>query len=194
MKKRRRKIPQINSSSSADIAFLLLIFFLITSSLDPRMGLYRKMNPAYPEEALKERNEIEDRNLLHFTLTGRDVVVFKEDEVPPGQIRILSKAFISNINGQDHLPERIDTEIEGLGTVAVTKNHVILLEISRDARYESYIVLLNEVTAAYNELRNEAALELLARNYHELDEGQQAAIRQLYPMRISEKELKEGEE
>ena len=54
MQRRKKKIPQLNSSSTADMAFLLLIFFLITSSFDSMTGIYRKMTPMQAEEILKK--------------------------------------------------------------------------------------------------------------------------------------------
>jgi len=189
MAKQKRRIPQINSSSSADIAFLLLIFFLITSSLDSRTGIYRRLNPAVAEETLRNRNEILDRNLLTFSLDADGSVLYKEEAIPLSEVHLLSKTFIGNPGNLEHLPEKIETEIEGVGIYPVTEDHVISLEIDRRARYESYIMLLNEITKTYNQLRDELSQDLFGKYYIELDEQQQQAIRAIYPLRIAEKEI-----
>ncbi|MDL2256894.1 biopolymer transporter ExbD [Bacteroidales bacterium OttesenSCG-928-I14] len=168
MGKSRRKIPQINSSSSADIAFLLLIFFLITSSIQSNLGIYRRLTPVEAQELIKEKSQIEDRNLLVFQLDSLSKIRYEEDEFPIYNVKELSKAFIISSD---------------------TINHVISLEIDRRARYENYIALLNELTTAYNELRNEIAKEKYGSHLSSLDSEKYEEIREMLPMRISEKEI-----
>ncbi|MDL2241490.1 biopolymer transporter ExbD [Bacteroidales bacterium OttesenSCG-928-L03] len=190
--RRKRKIPQINSSASADIAFLLLIFFLITSSLDPRTGFYQHLETEKNEAALSERQEVLDRNLLTFTLDDRGDILYKDSLILRENIRSLSKTFIDNPNNRDFLPEKVMTEVPILGSLAITVNHIIYLKISPKADYQSYISLLNEVTAAYNELRNERSYESFNAPFTRLTADQQEAVRQVYPLRIAEKEIEEG--
>lgn len=190
--RRKRKIPQINSSASADIAFLLLIFFLVTSSLDPQTGIYRKLETQKNEALLTERNEILDRNLLTFVLNDEGTILYNDSVVAPEAVRSLSKTFIDNPNDREYLPEKITTEIPLIGSFPVTENHIIYLEISPEARYETYITLLNEVTAAYNELRNELAYQRFDAPFTRLSSEQQEAVRRAYPLRIAEKEAEKG--
>ncbi|MDR0413068.1 MAG: biopolymer transporter ExbD [Dysgonamonadaceae bacterium] len=187
MSRPRYKIPPINSSSSADIAFLLLIFFLITSSLDSRTGIYRKMNPAV-REALKKRKDIQERNLLVLTLDKDNRLIYDENPFPLKDVKELSKTFIANPGDQDYLPEKEPVEIAEIGTLAVTAKHVISLKVSREAKYSAYISVLNELTAAYNELRDEAAQTFFDRPFNRLPPEQQEAVRSIYPLQISETE------
>jgi biopolymer transport protein ExbD len=161
--KRRRPKSGISSTASADIAFLLLVFFLITSSLDSQTGIYRRMDAPAAENALKQRTNILERNLLELTLDANSRLLYNDSVFDINNLRTLSKTFIANPNRVDFLPED-------------PSQHVINLKISREASYESYLSVLNELTAAYNELRREA----------------NDTLRVLFPMHISETELQEG--
>jgi biopolymer transport protein ExbD len=170
---RKRKIPAINSSSSADIAFLLLIFFLVTSSFDPKTGIYRKMSVPPAEEALIQRTDIQQRNLLSLTIDADNRIIYNQEEIPLKEIRELSKTFIAQSD---------------------TVNHVISLEVDRDATYQTYLSVLSELTAAYNELRHEAARTMFHMPFLRLTPEQKETIRTLYPMHISETEALRKEE
>lgn len=189
MKSKKRKIPSINSSSSADIAFLLLIFFLITSSLDPKTGIYRKLKTDSPEDVLKEKMDIQNRNLLTFTIKENNRILYEGDTINLFEVRDLSEAFIDNSNNLDFLPEKEMIDIEGIGAYPASLKHIIALEIDRDAKYETYISVLNELTAAYNHLRNNASNVLFNTSFYNLEEDKQEIIRSIYPLRISEIEI-----
>ncbi|GHT75849.1 biopolymer transporter ExbD [Bacteroidia bacterium] len=190
---RKRKIPQINSSSMADIAFLLLIFFLITSSFDSKTGIYRKMNVPEIENALKKRMDIQDRNLLVFTITADNQILYQDEVVSLEKIRPLSMVFIDNPDNAGFLPEKTVVAVPEAGEVAVTSQHVISLKFDRKADYQTYLSVLSELIAAYNDLRREAAHKLLHRSFERLTGEQKEAMRTIYPYRISETELKEDE-
>ena len=186
---RKRKIPEINSSSTADIAFLLLIFFLITSSFDSKTGIYRRMNVPEAENALKKRMDIQERNLLVFTIDDNSRIMHEDEIVPLEKVRLLSTVFIDNPNDADFLPERTIITIPEVGEVAVTTQHIISLKIDRNADYQTYLSVLNELTAAYNDLRREAARTHFHRSFERLTEEQKEAVRTIYPYRISEIEI-----
>jgi biopolymer transport protein ExbD len=191
---RKYKIPSINSGSSADIAFLLLIFFLITSSLDARTGIYRKMNASHAEELLKKRKDIRKRNLLTFTIRADNQLAHNEEIIPLREIKDLSKIFIANPDNLDFLPEKETVHVPEAGDFSTTTRHVISLEVDRKAKYQTYISVLNELTAAYNELRNETAHAIFRRSFERLTPEQQEAVRTIYPLRISEIEIDAGKE
>ena len=88
------------------------------------------------------------------------------------------------------MPEKVTMNVPYFGTVQVTKNHVISLRCDRGSSYKEYVAVQNELVAAYNELRNELAQEKWQKNYADLSEDQQSAIREIYPQRISEAEPK----
>jgi biopolymer transport protein ExbD len=187
MRYRKRKIPEINSSSTADIAFLLMIFFLVAGSLTSVNGIYRKMNPAKTAELLKKR-DIEKRNLLRLTIDNRNQVVCEEEIIALPQLKEVCKTFIDNPNQLDFLPRKESIDVPEIGVYPVSSKHTISLEISREANYQTYQSVLNEILIAYNELQNEAAHAVFQKSFTRLTLEQKEAIRQIYPVHIAEKE------
>jgi biopolymer transport protein ExbD len=188
MKRWKRGIPQINSSSIADIAFLLLIFFLITSSFDSMTGIYRKMNPAQAEEVLKKKRDIEGRNLLKITIDENNRIAYGEQTLALPELKNMVKTFIDNPNEVGFLPQKEERDLFGIGIYKVSSKHNISLEINRNASYQTYLSVLNVMIEAYNELRNEAARSIFQKSFDRLTLEQQESIREIYPQQISEKE------
>ena len=177
MAKGKRKVPDINSSSTADIAFLLLIFFLITTSMDTDRGLARLLPPPPEEQNDDTTDKIKERNILQVYLNKDDALMCGNDYITVDQLRAKAKEFIANPYNEDTKPEKI------------SKN-VISLQNDRGSSYQAYISVQNELVAAYNELRDELATEKFGVKYSELSDEQQKAVREIYPQRISEAEPK----
>lgn len=190
MAKGKRRTPEINSSSTADMAFLLLIFFLITTSMDTDRGLARRLPEPPQENQKQEDKEIKDRNILQVFVNFNDQLMCGRDYVSVEQLREKAKEFIANPYNDEKLPEKVSVEIPFFGTQMVTKFHVISLRCDRGTSYKAYIAVQNELVAAYNELRNELAQSKWQKDYADLNEEQQDAIRQIYPQVISEAEPK----
>ena len=190
MAKGKRKCPEVNSSSTADIAFLLLIFFLITTSMDTDRGLARRLPEPPQENQKKDDIKLKERNVLPIFLNFQDALMVGNDYLNVDQLRERAKEFIANPNNDEHLPEKITEEVDYFGSVQITKKHVISLRCDRGSSYKAYIAVQNELVAAYNELRNELAQEKWGKNYVDLDEDQQKAVREIYPQVISEAEPK----
>lgn len=191
MAKGKREVPEVNSSSTADIAFLLLIFFLITTSMDTDQGLARRL-PAPPEQNAKKNDDIKlkERNVLTVFLNFQDAVMCNGAVISASDLRQKAKEFIANPNDDPNMPEKHATEVPLLGTQMVTTNHVISLRCDRGSTYANYIEVQNEIVAAYNELRDECARQNFGLLYADCDEVQQEAIRTVYPQNISEAEPK----
>lgn len=187
----KRDIPQINSTSSADVAFILLLFFLLTGSLDSKSGIYRRLAPASSEAAIKKNIPVEERNILAISIRDDNTVYLKDEPVSLPEIRKIAKVFIDNPDNKDFLPQKTTLDIPGLGLLPVSQDAVINLEFSRKSNYQTYISVTSELTAAYNELRNELAIDKFGKSLMDLSEEQQAAVRKVYPLQISEKELPE---
>lgn len=190
MAKGKRSVPEINSSSTADIAFLLLIFFLITTSMDTDRGLARRLPP--PPESDKPDSEIivKERNVLAVRLNSNDQLMVGSDYLTVGELKQRAKEFIANPYNDVKLPEKHSKNLPYFGDVMITENHVISLQNDRGTSYQAYIDVQNELVAAYNELRNELAQQQFQKDYNQLDEDQQKAIRDYYPQKISEAEPK----
>ena len=191
MAKGKRKVPDINSSSTADIAFLLLIFFLITTSMDTDRGLARRLPPP-PEQEQKDNDDVKlkERNVLQVFLNMNDQLMCGNDYISVDQLRAKAKEFIANPYNDETKPEKYAKDIPFFGNMMITEKHVVSLRCDRGSSYKAYIAVQNELVAAYNELRDELAQEKWQKNYADLNEDQQKAIRDIYPQKISEAEPK----
>jgi biopolymer transport protein ExbD len=193
MSRFKRNIPPFNATSSADIAFILLLFFLLSGSLNSKTGIYRQLLPDTSEAKLIKKIDIEKRNFVTFSIDENNAVFMEDEPVKLYEIRDIAKKFIANPENSDYLPEKKEVEIPELGIVSVTPHAVLNFEISRKASYQTYISVLGELSAAYDDLRNELANKRFNKSFERLTEEQQAAVREAYPLRISEKERQEKE-
>ncbi len=185
-----RKVPEVPTASLADIAFLLLIFFLVTTTMDVDKGLERRL-PQWqdPEQKLEDDQQIKERNVF-VVLVNRDNNILVENEWSRVEdLREKAKEFMANPLNADDLPEKEPVQVPLFGEVMVTKG-VISLRNDLDTKYGTYIAVQNELVAAINELREELAMEKFGKSYAKCDDDQQDAIRTIYPSRISEAEPK----
>lgn len=181
-----RQIQEINAGSMADIAFLLLIFFLMTTTMDIDSGVTRKLPAPLPKDAPKPP-EIKERN-VYIVLINTYNQLFVESEVM--DVKNLCKGvkeFIANPNGSEQLSEQEEKDIPLLGKVMVSKG-VVSLQNDKGTLYEKYIEVQNELVRAFNELRDEYAKQRFGMSFDDLDEERRSAIQELYPQSISEAE------
>ncbi len=181
-----RQIQEINAGSMADIAFLLLIFFLMTTTMDIDSGLTRQLPAPTPPNAPKPP-PIKERN-VYIVLINTYNQLFVESEVMDiRKLRDGVKEFISNPTDNENLSEKKERDIPILGKVMVSKG-VVSLQNDRNTSYEKYIEVQNELVAAFNELRDEFSQKQFGMPYDELDEERKNAVKKLYPQSISEAE------
>ncbi len=182
----RRDAPEINAGSMADIAFLLLIFFLVTTTMDVDKGISRKLPPIQenivdPPPPIRQKNlftvlvNSNDDILVSYGRTGAGTENREERYVQATEIRDLAKVFISNF-GKD--PFSSDNP----------QKAVISLQNDRGTSYEMFIAIQNELTAAFNELREEEAMDKHGKKMDELTLDQAEKIKDMYPQKISEAE------
>lgn len=185
-----RKLPEIPSASLADIAFLLLIFFLVTTTMDKDSGLERRL-PQWidPDEVQDDNQQINERNVF-VVLVNRDNLLLVENEYANiKDLRDKAKEFMANPNDDPSLPEKEPVEVPLLGEMMVTKG-VISLRNDVGTQYGTYIAVQNELVGAINELREEFAKAKFGKSYEKLNEDEKDAVRTVYPQRISEAEPK----
>lgn len=187
---KKRKTSEINSSSMADIAFLLLIFFLVTTSMSTTTGLSRRLPPPLQPDQVIPPVDVNKRNIFVVKVNSQNQLMVQGELMELQDLRQKTKEFIKNENDDPHLPAKIEENIPLLGTMSITKDHVISLQNDVDTQYQAYINVQNELVAAYNELRNELAKEKFGAGYDELNEDQQKAVQSVYPQKISEAEPK----
>ena len=167
-----KKIPSINSGSMADIAFLLLIFFLVATTIEQDKGLLRKLPPDIPVETSKNKK----RNVLMVFVNANNDIQANGEQTSLDDLRQLCKNFIDNRGREDKWSER-------------PEDAIISLKASVKTNYDTYIQVQNELAAAYRELRDVFALEHYGRKFYELENPEQVkAVKKRYPMRISETE------
>lgn len=186
----KKKVPALNASSMADISFLLLIFFLVTTSMDVNQGLARRLPAPVPPDQKVEDFDIKKRNIFVVKINSMNQLLVQGQEMNVKQLREKAKEFIANPNNDANLPELFTENIEGLGEVTYTKDHVISVQNDVDTQYQAYLDVQNELVAAYNELRDEYARQKFGKSYTELDEDIQRLIQKVYPQKISEAEPK----
>ena len=188
----KKKVPEINASSMADISFLLLIFFLVTTSMAIDKGLSRRLPQPLPPDMKLEDTEtkIKDRDIFVVKINSMNQLLVEGKEMNVRDLREAAKEFIENPANDENLPVKVQEEIEGLGLVEYTKDHVISVQNDVDTQYQAYLEVQNELVAAYNELRNDYAMTRFGKSYQELDEDTQKAIQKMYPQKISEAEPK----
>ena len=165
MAKGKRKVPDINSSSTADIAFLLLIFFLITTSMDTDRGLARLLPPPPEEQNDDTTDKIKERTIQQHYLNTYDALMCGNDYIGVDQLRQKAKEFIANVNNAENMPEKTQKNVEFFGTYMVNDKHVISLQNDRGSSYQAYISVQNELVAAYKDLRDELATEKFGVKY-----------------------------
>ncbi|TVR73532.1 MAG: biopolymer transporter ExbD [Marinilabiliales bacterium] len=181
-----RVTPEIPSASLADIAFMLLIFFLVATTMDVDSGISRIL-PPMPEEEPDDDQQIRERNIFTVRVNAQDMLLVEGELENLVNLRDRAKEFIANPRDEEHLPEKVVEEVEYFGEYPISRQ-VISLQNARGTSYGMYIKVQNELTAAYNELRDELAMDRFGRIFERLDASQQAAVRKIYPMRISEAE------
>jgi biopolymer transport protein ExbD len=174
LKKRQRGGAEIPTSSMADIAFLLLIFFLVTTTIDTDTGIYMELPPKLEEDVTPP--EIPDRNILMVLVSQDGRVLIEGEESQLNQIRPYVKRFITN-EGRD--PGLSDSPQKG----------VVSFKTERNAKYEMYVEVLDEIKMGFNEVRDEAARAQGAPDYETFranyaGEGKDP-ISDKYPTRIS---------
>mgnify|MGYP001309348724 CR=1 FL=1 len=190
MAKKKRSVPGLNASSTADISFILLIFFLVTTSMDTDMGLVRRLPPPPEEEQNEAEIDVLDRNALRIKVNAAGNLMVNDDFIALDQLCDRAKEFIQNPNNSPLLPEKHAKNIPLLGMCAVTSKHVISVQTDRGTSYNVYFQVQNELVRAYNELRDELAKAKFGRVYANCSDEQQEAIRGYYPQKISEAEPK----
>jgi len=190
MPKVNRKIPVVNSTSTADIAFMILLFFLLTTSMATDAGLARQLPPPIPKDQKAPDVDVNKRNILIVRINSTNQILCGGVEVQVHELRPVVREFILNEFNEASKPEKIETDIPFIGRRMITKNHVISLQNDRGTGYQAYIDVQNELAATYSELRNELSTEYFGRLFDELNADQQEAVRTVYPLKISEAEPK----
>lgn len=174
----------------ADIAFLLLIFFLVTTTMDTDAGLGR-MLPPLPEPDAEEPPPINKRNTFIVLVNSQDKLFVEGEPLDISQLREKAKEFIANKENREDLPRKEMIFVEELQREElICKTAVISVQNDNNTSYATYVAVQNELIGAYNELRNEFSQNEWGKAYEDLDKEQQKAVKKVYKLGISESEPK----
>jgi biopolymer transport protein ExbD len=177
-KKRGRESAEIDGSSLADIAFLLLIFFLVVTTIDVDTGIGLVL-PPIPDDI--EPPPVRERNLMNILVNAQGMVLINEQPAAVASVRERVKEFIDNNGADPNLSESPDDAIVSIKT-------------DRRTPYNVYIDMLDEVMGAYAELRHAASMDRFGVPYSSLEDNsvEQDEIQEMYPKKISIAEPDEG--
>lgn len=184
----KKKTPEVNAGSMADISFLLLIFFLVATTMNTDTGIQRVL-PPWVENADNDAPPIKERNLMQVKVNQFDQIQVQGQLVTLYQVKDRAKDFILNISNDENLPEKEMKEIEFIGNYPVSSG-VISLQNDRGTSYDMYIKVQNELTKAYNEIRDDVARQYFGAAFNNLDEDKRKAVQSAVPLKISEAEPK----
>ena len=186
----KKKVPAMNTSSTADIAFLLLCYFLMTTTMGSQTGLSRRLPPMPDQNQKVEDQKVNRRNIIQVKINSADRILAGSEPIDVSQLKDKIKEFLTNPANDPNLPEKEIQNIEGLGDYPVSKG-IISLQNDRGTSYQAYIAVQNELVKAVNELRDEFAMREFGKKYSALDEDTQKIVRDCIPQNISEAEPKD---
>ena len=186
----KRKTPGLNTQSTADIAFLLLCYFLMTSTMDQQNGLQRRLPPMPDKDQKVDDQKVNRRNIIIVKINSADRLFAGNEMLDISQLKDKIKEFLTNPADDPNLPEKEMKDIEGLGEYPVSKG-VISLQNDRGTSYQAYIAVQNELVKAVNELRDEFARAKYGKPFAALTETQQDIAKKAVPLNISEAEPKD---
>lgn len=176
MAQKKRATPEINAGSMADIAFLLLIFFLVTTTMDTDTGL-RASLPPLPEPN-QDPPDFNKRNVLEIRVNSANFLLVEGERMDISELKDFTKKFITN-NGKN--PNLSDNP----------QIAVISLQNDRGTEYDIYVQIQDRLRSAYREVRDQFSQEKYGLNYKQLNEDEQDIINAIIPQKISEAEPKQ---
>ena len=163
----RRSSPEVNAGSMADIAFLLLIFFLVTTTIETDSGISRKLPPMQDEEV--KPPIIKEKNIFKVIVNRNNDLLVEDELMELGDLKEAAVKFLDNGGGVG--PEACNY-CQGAKDPASSDNPikaVIMLVNDRQTEYGTYIAVQNELVAAYNELRDRSAQRLFGKPFSQME-------------------------
>ena len=161
-KRYRQQIPELNTTSTADISFMLLIFFLVTSSMDTNKGLLRQLAP--PPIEHQQPQDVNKDFVVQVALDAQDQLT---------------------CDGKTATLQELQEAVTAMAQVNRT-GHVVSIQVDRATTYEAYFRMQDAIVGAYHRLREQYSQEHYGRPYHRLTADERSLVNDYFPQRISE--------
>ena len=161
-RRKRREVPGLNTTSTADISFMLLVFFLVTTSMDADKGMNRQLPPKQDEK--QEMMDVDRSKVMSLALSEEGLLTIDEKIADIDKIRRQLKEFI----------------------VSAGPSHIIELRTDRKCDYDTYFHLQNEIVRSYREIRDAAAKQQFGKPYSKCSVEQREQLMEKYPQRVQE--------
>lgn len=160
--KRRHQVPGLNTTSTADISFMLLIFFLVTTNMDVDKGLTRQLPP--PDKQEQQVSQVEKGTLMNLNITKDNTLLVDGKPTPVNKVGGMAEAFVKRVG----------------------RKHLVKIEVAPEANYDIYFQVQNQLVSAYSRLRNEVAMKTYGKPFAKLSDGQRSHVKDICPQRIAE--------
>ena len=184
-----KKPPTLNAVQTADMAFILLCFFMMVTTMGSEFGLIRQLPPWVEHNPNDKGDKINERNVLVVRINAQNNLLTNGEYTDMHQLRAKTKEFFNINNVGERFPEKEVVELPLIGTISINRTAIVSLQNDRATAYRTYIQAQNELTAAINELRDEFCLQRGWGRYEDCTPEQQDVVgNQIYKMAISEAE------
>ncbi len=162
-RRKQRDVPQLNTTSTADISFMLLVFFLVTSSMDTDKGLFRQLPPLDDEQ--QKEVDISRSNVMQIRMDGKDSLWIDNQTVSFTELQQHVESFVASRQ---------------------TEHYVVGVQTDRTSSYQAYFQMQNTIVAAFHALREKMAQQRYGHHFSQCTPEEREVIIQRYPLRISE--------
>lgn len=164
IRKKKRKVPGLNTASTADISFMLLIFFLVTTSMDIDKGLFRLLPSPEPQKLERQETHVDRSTLMALHVTADQQLLLNDRPIPVASLKDRTVAFINRLGNR----------------------HLISIESDSAAEYDLYFQMQNQLMMAYSIVREEYAQKHFGKSFVRLTNEEKDKVRKACPQRITE--------
>ena len=164
VRRNKRQVPGVNTASTADISFMLLIFFLVTTSMDVDKGLFRLLPSPEPQKQLKTETIVDKNTLMALHVTAGHRLLLNDKPIEVSRLKGEIIQFVNRLGNR----------------------HLISIESDREADYDLYFQMQNQIMMAYNEIRNQYSMKHFGKAFDALSSSQKESVRKNCQQRMTE--------
>lgn len=164
VRRNKRQVPGVNTASTADISFMLLIFFLVTTSMDVDKGLFRLLPSPEPQKQLKTETIVDKNTLMALHVTADHRLLLNDKPIEVSRLKGEIIQFVNRLGNR----------------------HLISIESDREADYDLYFQMQNQIMMAYNEIRNQYSMKHFGKAFDALSSSQKESVRKNCQQRVTE--------